>query len=90
MVEEYKLQRLNRTANIMDEIDAVKPEIVERMYQYKLKAELNFEEETYAMQNKLQEMLKDTRRPVAKIEKQKLQRKNLQKLILKQRRKKQS
>ena len=71
LMEEYKQQRFKRTLNILEEIDTTDPHIVSALYKYKLRSQLNFEEEVYTIKDHLKEMLRDPRRPVAKIEKQK-------------------
>ncbi len=77
LLEEYRQQRFRRTSNILGEIDTTDPRIVRALYQYKLKSILNFEEEGYQIKDHLQEMLRDPRRPVAKIEKQKRMQKRM-------------
>eukprot|EP01022_Parablepharisma_sp_SALTPOND_P015693 TRINITY_DN2248_c0_g1_i1.p1 TRINITY_DN2248_c0_g1~~TRINITY_DN2248_c0_g1_i1.p1 ORF type:complete len:799 (+),score=65.06 TRINITY_DN2248_c0_g1_i1:10532-12928(+) len=77
LLEEYKQQRFKRTEKILEEIDTTEPSIIKPLYQYKLKSILNLEEEVYQMRDHLHEMLRDPRRPVAKIERQKRARKKI-------------
>lgn len=71
IINEYKEERMKRTARILDEIESAKPSVVKELYKYKLDSILNHEEDIYRMKKQFREMLKDPRRTVAKIEKQK-------------------
>eukprot|EP00826_Nyctotherus_ovalis_P020543 TRINITY_DN16465_c0_g2_i1.p1 TRINITY_DN16465_c0_g2~~TRINITY_DN16465_c0_g2_i1.p1 ORF type:complete len:226 (-),score=47.50 TRINITY_DN16465_c0_g2_i1:127-804(-) len=71
IINEYKEERVKRTARILSEIESAKPSVVKELYRYKLDSILNHEEDMYKMKKQFREMLKDPRRTVAKIEKQK-------------------
>lgn len=77
LLEEYRLERMKRTEKLLSEIDTTVPDIIKPWYNYKLRSHLTFEEEGYQIREHLHEMLRDPRRPVAKIERQKRARKKL-------------
>jgi len=70
ILNEYKEDRFKRTARILSEIESDKSFVIKELYKYKLNSILNSQKDTYIMKKKFRNMLKDPKRVVAKIEKQ--------------------
>eukprot|EP00826_Nyctotherus_ovalis_P022993 TRINITY_DN17716_c0_g1_i1.p1 TRINITY_DN17716_c0_g1~~TRINITY_DN17716_c0_g1_i1.p1 ORF type:complete len:191 (-),score=46.19 TRINITY_DN17716_c0_g1_i1:116-688(-) len=79
-LDNYRHKRLQRTARIVEKLDASNPYMLEKLYSFKVNSMLMLREDLHSVKARLRGMLKDPRRMVAKIEKTKHSRMRIHRL----------